>query len=121
MRAVVINRLIILFAGLGMVIAGLLWASHSTGYALPCTGTGCDEVARSPYARFLGIPTAAYGFFYFGLLLLLALSRLQYPEQWSLYARGLAALSTLGMLAFGYLTYLQLVKLELYAKGSPCW
>ncbi len=121
MRAVLINRLILLFAGLGMVIAGLLWVSHSTGYALPCTGTGCDVVARSPYARFLGIPTAAYGFFYFGLLVLLTLSRLQYPEQWSLYARLLAAFSTLGTLAFAYLTYLQLVVLELYAKGSPCW
>ncbi len=121
MRAVLINRLILLFAGLGMVIAGLLWVSHSTGYALPCTGTGCDVVARSPYARFLGIPTAAYGFFYFGLLVLLTLSRLQYPEQWSLYARLLTAFSTLGMLAFAYLTYLQLVVLGLYAKGSPCW
>jgi protein-disulfide isomerase/uncharacterized membrane protein len=121
MQAVFINRLIILFAGLGMVISGLLWVSHSTGYALPCTGTGCDVVARSPYARFLGIPTAAYGFLYFGLLLLLALSRLQYPEQWRFYARALIGLSTLGMVAFGYLTYVQLVVLELYAKGSPCW
>jgi protein-disulfide isomerase/uncharacterized membrane protein len=121
MREVLINRLIILFAGLGMVIAGLLWVSHSAGYALPCTGGGCDEVARSPQSRFLGIPTAAYGFFYFGLLLVLALSRLQYPEQWSLYARWLAALSTLGVLAFAYLTYAQLFVLELYAKGSPCW
>ncbi|GBC93423.1 Disulfide bond formation protein D [bacterium HR15] len=121
MRAVLINRLLILFATLGMVIAGLLWVSHSTGYALPCTGTGCDEVARSPYARFLGIPTAAYGFFYFGLLVVLALSRLQYPEQWMFYARGLAMLSTLGMLAFGYLTYLQLFVLGLYQRGSPCW
>lgn len=121
MRAVLINRLIILFATVGMVIAGLLWVSHSTGYALPCTGTGCDEVARSSYARLLGIPTAAYGFFYFGLLLVLALSRLQYPEQWLLYARGLALLSTLGMLAFAYLTYVQLFVMGLYAKGSPCW
>jgi len=121
MRALLLNRLIILFAGLGMVISGLLWVSHSTGYALPCTGVGCDVVARSPYARFLGIPTAAYGFFYFGLLLVLALSRLQYPEQWRFYAQALAGLSTLGMIAFGYLTYVQLFVLELYAKGSPCW
>jgi protein-disulfide isomerase len=121
MRAVLLNRLMILFAGLGMVISGLLWVSHSTGYALPCTGTGCEVVARSPYARLLGIPTAAYGFLYFGLMLLLALSRLQYPEQWRFYARALVGLSTLGMVAFGYLTYVQLVVLELYAKGSPCW
>ncbi len=121
MGAVLINRLIILFAGLGIVISALLWVSHSTGYALPCTGTGCDIVARSPYSRLLGIPTAAYGFFYFGLMLVLALSRLQYPEQWSLYARGLAALSTLGTLAFAYLTYVQLFVLGLYEKGSPCW
>jgi protein-disulfide isomerase/uncharacterized membrane protein len=121
MQAVWINRLIILFAGLGMVISGLLWVSHSTGYALPCTGTGCDVVARSSYARLLGIPTAAYGFLYFGLLLVLALSRLQYPEQWRFYAWALVGFSTLGMLAFAYLTYVQLFVLGLYAKGSPCW
>jgi len=33
----------------------------------------------------------------------------------------LAALSTLGVLAFAYLTYVQLFVLNLYAKGTPCW
>ena len=121
MNAIVLNRLIILFASLGMVISALLWISHSADFALPCTGGGCDEVARSPYSRIAGIPVAAFGFGYFGLLVLLALSRLQYPEQWRTYGRMIAALSTLGVLAFVYFTYVQLFVLNLYAKGTPCW
>ena len=121
MNAIMLNRLIILFASLGMVISALLWISHSADFALPCTGGGCDEVARSPYSRIAGIPVAAFGFGYFGLLVLLALSRLQYPEQWRTYGKMLTALSTLGVLAFAYFTYVQLFVLNLYAKGSPCW
>jgi protein-disulfide isomerase/uncharacterized membrane protein len=121
MNAIMLNRLIILFASLGMVISALLWISHSADFALPCTGGGCDEVARSPYSRIAGIPVAALGFAYFGLLVLIALSRLQYPEQWRTYGKMLAALSTLGVLAFAYFTYVQLFVLNLYAKGSPCW
>jgi len=121
MNAIMLNRLIILFASLGMVISALLWISHSADFALPCTGGGCDEVARSPYSRIAGIPVAAFGFGYFGLLVLLALSRLQYPEQWRTYGRMIAALSTLGVLAFVYFTYVQLFVLNLYAKGTPCW
>ena len=121
MNAIMLNRLLILFASLGMVISALLWISHSADFALPCTGGGCDEVARSPYSRIAGIPVAALGFAYFGLLVLLALSRLQYPEQWRTYGKILAVLSTLGVLAFAYFTYVQLFVLNLYAKGSPCW
>ena len=121
MNAIVLNRLIILFASVGMVISALLWISHSADFALPCTGGGCDEVARSPYSRIAGIPVAALGFAYFGLLVLIALSRLQYPEQWRTYGKMLAALSTLGVLAFAYFTYVQLFVLNLYAKGAPCW
>ncbi|BCW96379.1 MAG: vitamin K epoxide reductase family protein [Fimbriimonadales bacterium] len=121
MNAIIQNRLLILFASVGMVISALLWISHSADFALPCTGGGCDEVARSPYSRIAGIPVAAFGFGYFGLLAALALTRLQYPEQWGLYGKLIAALSTLGVLAFAYFTYVQLFVLNLYAKGSPCW
>jgi len=121
MSGIVQNRLLILFASAGMVISALLWISHSADFALPCTGGGCDEVARSPYSRIAGIPVAAFGFGYFGLLVVLALSRLQYPEQWRVYGNMLVALSTLGMLVFAYFTYVQLFVLNLYARGSPCW
>ncbi len=121
MNAIVLNRLIILFASIGTVISALLWISHSAEFALPCTGGGCDEVARSPYSRIAGLPVAALGFGFFGLLLVLALSRLQYPEQWRSYSLMLTGLSTLGMLAFAYFTYIQLFVLNLYAKGTPCW
>lgn len=121
MNAIILNRLIVLFASVGMVISALLWISHSADFALPCTGGGCDEVARSPYSRIAGVPVAALGFGYFGVLVVLALSRLQYPEQWRSYGNALAALSTLGLLAFAYFTYVQLFVLNLYEKGSPCW
>ncbi|GIV10315.1 MAG: hypothetical protein KatS3mg019_2406 [Fimbriimonadales bacterium] len=121
MNAIALNRLIILLASVGMVISALLWISHSAEFALPCTGGGCDEVARSPYSRIAGVPVAAFGFGFFGLLLVLALSRLQYPEQWRSYSMMLTGLSTLGVLAFAYYTYIQLFVLNLYAKGTPCW
>ena len=38
MNAIVLNRLLILFASVGMVISALLWISHSADFALPCTG-----------------------------------------------------------------------------------
>ncbi len=121
MGAIYLNRLVILFATLGMIISGLLWFSHSAGYALPCSGGGCDEVARSPYSQIFGFPVAMFGFGYFAFLLTLALSRLQNPENWSTYSKLIFALSTLGLLAFVYFTYIQLVVLELYKKGTPCW
>jgi uncharacterized membrane protein len=121
MNAIILNRLIILFASVGVVISALLWISHSADFALPCTGGGCDAVARSPYSRIVGIPVAALGFGYFGMLLVLALSRLQYPEQWRSYGKALAGLSALGLIAFAYFTYIQLFVLKLYEKGSPCW
>ncbi|MFN7017668.1 MAG: thioredoxin domain-containing protein [Fimbriimonadales bacterium] len=121
MNAIILNRLIVLFASVGMVISALLWISHSADFALPCTGGGCDEVARSPYSRIAGVPVAALGFGYFGVLVVLALSRLQYPEQWRSYGKALAALSTTGLLVFVYFTYIQLFVLNLYEKGSPCW
>ncbi len=121
MNAIVLNRLMVLFASVGMVISALLWISHSAEFALPCTGGGCDVVARSPYSRIAGVPVAAFGFGFFGLLLVLALSRLQYPEQWRRYSLMLTGLSTLGVLAFAYFTYVQLFVLNLYAKGTPCW
>jgi len=121
MGAVILNRILILLASIGMVISALLWISYTAEFSLPCTGGGCDEVARSPYSRVAGIPLPALGFGYFGLLLVLALSRLQYPEQWRTYGKMIAALSTLGMLTFGYLTYIQLFVLNLYEKGTPCW
>lgn len=121
MNAIVLNRLMVLSASVGMVISALLWISHSAEFALPCTGGGCDVVARSPYSRIAGVPVAAFGFGFFGLLLVLALSRLQYPEQWRRYSLMLTGLSTLGVLAFAYFTYVQLFVLNLYAKGTPCW
>ncbi len=121
MGAIVANRLIILFATLGMVISGLLWVSHSSDFALPCTGGGCDVVAQSEYSKIWGIPVAAFGFGYFGMVGLLALSRLQYPESWATYSKLILALTTLGLIAFGYFTYIQYAVLKVMEKGGPCW
>lgn len=118
MQAINLNRGIIFFALLGMVISGQLWLAHSGQFHLPCTGSGCDEVARSPYSRFLGFPVAAYGFLYFGGLLLLGLSRLQNPQQWRTYGTYMRLLSTLGLLGFAFFTYIQFGVMKLQ---SPCW
>ncbi|MCW5934112.1 MAG: vitamin K epoxide reductase family protein [Fimbriimonadia bacterium] len=118
MGSITLNRLILLFSIIGMVISGQLWLSHSTGFALPCTGSGCDQVANSRYAYFFGFPVAAFGFFYFGTLVMMALSRLQAPEQWQTMNRFIVGLSTLGLLAFIYFTYVQFAVIKV---SSPCW
>jgi protein-disulfide isomerase/uncharacterized membrane protein len=118
MQAINLNRWLIFFALLGMVISGQLWLAHSGQFQLPCTGSGCDEVARSQFSRFLGIPVATYGFFYFAGLVLLGLSRLQNADQWRIYGTYLLGLSTLGLLGFAFFTYIQFGVMKLQ---SPCW
>lgn len=118
MRAISLNRWLTFFATVGLFISGQLWIAHSQRFSLPCRGSGCDEVARSPYSEVGGIPTATIGFAYFAGLILLSLSRLQNLEQWQRYGSLIRLLSTAGLLVFLYLTYLQFFVLRL---SSPCW
>lgn len=66
------NRIAIFLAFAGIFVAGFLSLSSLMNVTIPCgVGHGCDEVARSPYSKWFGLPVA-----YFGLLAYLALAAL---------------------------------------------
>lgn len=104
------RQAIALLALVGLFVALYLWLHQiGVGGELKCGTGGCDTVQTSRWARFLGIPVAAYGVVGYAALLTAALVGLQ--PAW-LGRRGpivlLAALATGGVLFTGWLTYLEL-------------
>ncbi len=104
------RQAIALLALVGLFVALYLWLHQiGVGGELKCGTGGCDTVQASRWARFVGIPVAAYGVVGYAALLTAALVGLQ--PAW-LGRRGpivlLAALATGGVLFTGWLTYLEL-------------
>ncbi len=93
----------------GMAISGYLLATALRGVPPVClVGTSCGEVASSPYARFLGLPTAAWG-----LLLYVATGGAAAAGAWRRTVPLWGPLALFGLGAFGatfsaYLMWLQL-------------
>jgi len=74
------NRIIFLLSLIGLFVAGYLWSLHVRNLDAPCVagGSGCNDVLRSPYAKFpvgSGPPVAAYGALGYLALLGLAVAR----------------------------------------------
>ena len=64
MKALLLNRILIVLGCLGIFIAGILSLEAKFDLAVPCGPTGgCAIVAADPSSKFAGIPVA-----YFGLL-----------------------------------------------------
>jgi protein-disulfide isomerase/uncharacterized membrane protein len=115
---------------LGLCLAGaavaalLLMQHHGEGRAVEAVSrvcgagstSGCEEVARSPWSSFRGVPVAAAGtFFYLSLALLLALSLLAADE-----TRLAAARIALALLALGLLFDLFLLGVQLFSIKAYC-
>ncbi len=96
------------FALLGSLIA-LYLLLHSLGYSeLVCPISGCDKVQASPYSKILGLPVSAYGIAAFIALLASSLYALfQERPLETIAPKLLFAISSLGMLAYTYFTYLE--------------
>lgn len=96
-------------AVVGLLVSGYLTLTKLAGTtAAFCeAGTACDIVQASPYARLLGLPTAAWGVGYFAAVGALGLVGLT-AQRW-LVAFVLAS-GAVGF--FGYLTYLELFVLR---------
>jgi protein-disulfide isomerase/uncharacterized membrane protein len=78
--------------------------------------SGCEDVARSSWSTFAGLPVAAYGLvFYLSIALLLALA-LAAP----LDLRDPMAFVTLALLALGLLVDLVLLGVQAFAVGAYC-
>ena len=94
-----IRQAIALLALVGFFVALYLWLHQiGVGGELKCGTGGCETVQASQWARFLGIPVAAYGVVGYAAILAVALAALR-PA--ALGRRGpmllLAALATGGV------------------------
>jgi protein-disulfide isomerase len=61
-RAVLLNRIVLVLALVGVVIAGTLTYSHYANIIVPCgLASGCETVAKDASSKWFGIPVALYG------------------------------------------------------------
>lgn len=95
---------------LGLFVAAYLWL-YKLGKigTLVCGTGGCETVQLSQWSRFAGFEVAAIGVAGYAVLLLLSLASLQPAlagRRWP--ATLFAALTGIGVLFAGYLTYLEL-------------
>jgi uncharacterized membrane protein len=101
----------VVLALLGLAIAAYLLAVRVLGEAPACGPIrGCDTVAASPYATVLGLPVALFGVAFSAALLAAAMAWWRRADRRAVYASY--ALGLLGVVAVGYLTYLELVVIE---------
>lgn len=75
-KAVLLNRVLIVLGFLGVFIAGLLSLAHFEHLVPPCgASTGCDKVTNHPSSVWFGVPVAYLGLGAYLLLTGLALAR----------------------------------------------
>lgn len=113
-----LNRLSIVFAALGLFVAGYLTLSHYQAKDVFCgTSTSCADVLKSPLANVGGIPTAAFGLAAYVILLLLSFKRTtSIQEQFTKLARVGFGISAVGFLISVFLIYYALA-----AIGAQCY
>jgi uncharacterized membrane protein len=108
---------LVALAGLFMSVYLLLYALGVYG-ALACGASGsCDYVQASEYARFLGLPVAAWGVVWYGAVFLTAMLSLQgrfADAKWP--GRALLILATGGLAFSVYLT-----AIEVFVLHAICW
>ena len=112
----------LLFAALiALTLIGLgdswyLASSASTETPLVCDiGAGldgCNQVAESPYSKFLGIPLADFGLLFYGITLLATLLAWKFNGTWS--RRLLLSVAFVGAAASVYFVTLQIFVIKAY-------
>lgn len=94
------KNLIFILSLVGFLVASYLFyigVKNNSPFCL--SNSGCDFVIRSEYSKFLGIPVALWGVFYFASIVIL-----NYFEK---YKNLLRIISFLGFLFALYLIYIQ--------------
>lgn len=92
----------------GTAISAYVWNRQISAGPVWCIGTGCAGVIRSRYGRLLGIPNGALGTAFFLYIAFLPLLRRSSPALDSVAI----AVTSVALLLFLYLTYLQLFVLR---------
>ena len=104
------NRIIFIASISGMLLSVYLWsyqvqAGHNN-FIIPCTvDGGCVDVLNSDYSKFFGIPMAAYGFFFYAFMTLLAFQRMFSPHKINNYL--IRFFWVIGFIFTVYLRYLE--------------
>ncbi|MEZ0327666.1 MAG: vitamin K epoxide reductase family protein [Fimbriimonas sp.] len=63
MKAILLNRVLLFLAFLGLFVAGVLSLGHILGANVPCGGSHeCATVASHPASKMFGVPVAYFGF-----------------------------------------------------------
>lgn len=76
MKALLLNRLLILLGFAGLFVAGVLSLAHRLGLQVPCgMDNPCDQLAAHPASKWLGIPVAYYGLAAYAFLTAVAIFR----------------------------------------------
>lgn len=117
-RAITLNRILILLGVIGIFIAGSLSYMHGSELEIPCGADGgCNTVARHPSSYLMGIPNAYIGLFGYFALTILAIYRGLSGKQSSspLVAGGYFA-SAIGMLYSLYLQYISFFQIRATCK-----
>lgn len=113
-KAVWLNRILLVLAWAGVFVAGMLSLQHAMKLVLPCGPSGgCDLVSQHPSSRWFGIPVAYFGLV--GYLILAVLAQLRaffgLGRSQRLIALGFFV-SGFGTLASAYLTYVSLFQIR---------
>jgi len=75
-KAITLNRFLILLGWTGLFVAGVLSLSHAMGLQVPCgMASDCDQLASHPSSSWVGIPVAYFGLAAYAVLTGLAMLR----------------------------------------------
>lgn len=112
-----LNRVIFLCSVLGMILAAWMWSFKLRNTMPPCTLSGCSHVLTGEYSEILDVPVAAFGFFYYAIVGLIASQREYITSK--LLDTQMAVLLTIGIIFTVYLRYLEFVKIGTWCEW--CW
>ncbi|MCL6554494.1 MAG: vitamin K epoxide reductase family protein [Firmicutes bacterium] len=99
----------------GAGLSGYLTATTLAGAAPVCLAGDCATVAASPYARFLGVPTALWG-----LAAYLAVGGVAAAVAWGRTVPAWLPLLALGLAVFGVIFSLYLLWVQLAVLRAVC-
>lgn len=105
-RVVLLRMAMTVFALLGALVALYLWLYHVGLSPLVCPIAGCEKVQKSEFSSLLGIPVAALGVVAFAGLFASSLAGVL--RESLRVDRIVFIVSSLGMLAYVWFTYLEL-------------
>ncbi len=117
MKAISLNRVLMILAFAGLFVASYLALAHYIGANVACgSEDGCGKVASSHYSRLLGIPIAYFGVGAYAMFLALALIRTFIGDKSGNFSKLGMAMSGIGVVLSAILIYLSIAVIQ-----ATCW